>query len=1540
MSSRLFSAGQRDLLDQLLDAEGLSGEPDRIPRRGGDRGVAPLSLAQERIWFFEQMWPGSALYVMAGALRIRGALDQDVLRRSVLALVARHEALRTGFVATDGVPSQRIYPAAELQLSVPVQEVDAAGHATVAEQVARLAGLGFDLRRPPLLRALLLRLTGAAEPEWVLVLSLHHIVADGWSLGVLLDELGTSYAALATGSTPRLPELTVQYPDFASWQRSWLGGTELDGQLAYWRERLAGFAPVDLVPEAHTGANPVSGDQLPVDLPGDLVARLRAVGSAANCTLYMVLLAAFAVFLGRWGRTDDVVVGAPVAGRDRTELEGLVGFFVNTLPIRVAVPRERSFADLLGDVRTGCLDGYRNQHVPFDRVVAELHPDRSPLGRSPLVRQLLVLHNTPPGAMRVPGLDIELLPVHTRTAKFELELELAPTEDGGLSGWLEFATGVFGRDTAGWLTDGLRVVLEAVAADQETAVGELPVLTADGYRQVVHELPVTESEPVTTPTVPAWFVRTAAAQPEHPAVLLDGEPHGLSYAQLEQASFALATALHARGIGVESRVGVCFERGSALIVALLGVLRAGAAFVPMEPSYPDDRLRQLAQDSELRLVLCDPADTDRLADLEVETLGFADPGAPAWQQQGGGQIYAGVRPGQANAAYVLFTSGSTGRPKGAANTHGALTNRLSWMYHEHRMDATHRVLQKTPIGFDVSIWELLLPLVSGATLVFAVPDGHRNPEYLHDLIDRQRITICHFVPSMLSTFVQAARAQRHPSLRTVVCSGEELPASLADQVGERYPQVELHNLYGPTEAAIDVSAQRVDPADALPPSIGRPARGVRLYVLDGEMRPQPVGIPGQLHIGGVQLARGYVGRPGLTAERFVPNPFEPGLRLYATGDLARWRPDGDLEFLGRLDGQLKIRGNRVEPAEIEHLLREHPAVTDAMVLAGTATADTVELIAYLTLASAEAATGLRADQVRRWQTVFDQTYLDAARPEQSVDPTFDIRGWNSSYTNQPIPAAEMAEWVDGIVHRALECPHERIVEIGAGTGMLLFRLAGHCVEYLATDVSEESIARLAAHRHLLGGDADRVRLSRQAAEDFTGIPDRAADLVLINSVVQYFPDADYLVRVLDGAVAAVRDGGSVLVGDVRCLPTQRAFRTAVELSRKPTDTPVVELRQAVDGQLAREEELVIDPALFAAYGARQPRVSSVAVLPKLGERDNELNAFRYDVLVTVGEPVSAVDYQNVPWAGRDRLRDQLAELPSAGLWVTGIPDPRIHPHVRAAELLDTPGVAAGTAGELRDAVLAEQTPSQATPGQLVAEAAALGHHAVAVLAGATPGSFDLVVRASAVEPDWSGGGQQAPEAPCLAEFTNNPMRVAERSAVVAALRERVREALPDYMMPAHFVVLDAFPVGPTGKADRAALRRIEPARPALRGMYVAPRTATERAVTEIWADLLDLDRVGVNDDFFELGGHSLLATRVVARIEATLGARIGVADLLETSSPAGLAALVERRCAAQDHHAAHGDWLGAPARQAPIQRIDRSRFAVDPPAGRDGAAGS
>ncbi|MFI9275592.1 amino acid adenylation domain-containing protein [Kitasatospora sp. NPDC052896] len=932
----------RAALRQELLRRRLSGAVPAAPREDGVRraprgGPLPLSFAQRRLWILDQLQPGGTEYLMTAALRLTGELDRAALRTALDALVARHEVLRTRYPVVAGEPVQLI----EEPAPVPLVELDLSGPDRAGAE-ARLAALAtwdrtpVDLARGPVCSATLVRL---ADREHALLLTVHHIASDGWSEQLLLRQLTRSYEDAVAGRPAAVPETGPQYADYALWQRERLAGELLENQLGYWQQRLAGLAPLELPTDRpRPTVRDTAGDQVPLTVPAAVARRLAELARAQGATSFMALLAAHTVLLGRWSGQRDIAVGTPVAGRDRPEAQELVGLFLNTLVLRTDLSGAPSFAEVIRRVREGALEAYAHQDLPFEQLVDALVPERDP-SRNPLFATMVLWEDGSAGdAPRAAGgLLVEPLPVGEGSAKVELTVGVAEQPDGSLAGGVTYASALFDRSTAERFAAQLVRLLESAVEAPELPIDELEILPERELDLVLSEWNDT-ARPYPTGTLASLFEAQAARTPDAVAAVFEGAV--LSYAELDARAEHLARRLRARGVGPESVVGVCLHRGPDLVVALLGVVKAGGAYLPLDPEYPARRLALMLADSGARLVITDAELAPPLAGQAAEPVllgGTEDPPPRATAPAAGPD----------HPAYLIYTSGSTGTPKGVLVEHRAIVNRLHWMQQAYGLTAEDRVLQKTPYSFDVSAWEFFWPLTTGAALVLLRPGGHRDPAEIARVIAAERVSTVHFVPSMLRAFL-AHPLPVLPSLRRMLCSGEALTADLVEQVHARL-DCDLHNLYGPTEAAVDVTAIRCEPGR--PVTIGRPIANTRTYLVDRELRPVPVGVPGELLLGGVQLARGYLNRPGLTADRFVPSPFAAGPggdRLYRTGDLARWRPDGTIEYLGRLDHQVKIRGQRVELGEIEAALIEVPGVAAAAV-----TVHRQQLVAHLAPATAD-----------------------------------------------------------------------------------------------------------------------------------------------------------------------------------------------------------------------------------------------------------------------------------------------------------------------------------------------------------------------------------------------------------------------------------------------------------------------------------------------------------------------------------------------------------------------------------------------------------
>ncbi|NNB93287.1 amino acid adenylation domain-containing protein [Corallococcus exiguus] len=905
---------------------------------------APLSFAQERMWFLDKWSPGSAAFHMPTAVRLSGTVDTDALRRALALLVERHDTLRTTFQEREGGGAQVIASTGEVPLEVmdlqglPVTEREAEAQ----RRVVTLAQQPFSLEQGPLLRAVLMLL---GNGEQVLLVDQHHIVSDGWSMGVLVHELAVLYRACLEGQPSPLKPLPLQYADWAAWQKEWLQGAELERQLTYWKNRLNPNALLELPQDKPRPALMSSkGERQVMHLSPALTQALKALGQREGRTLFVTLLSAFNVLLSRYTGQDDIVVGTPIAGRPRAEVEGLIGLFVNMLALRSDLSGKPTFKELLNRVHESTLDAYAHQDIPFERLVDALKPERH-LSHSPIFQVMFVLQNAPMPTLEAPGLVMEAKPVDTGTTKYDLSLLLVDLPQG-LRVIAEYSTDLFERSTAERLLGHYLTLLEGIVAQPDLPISRLPLLPSAERQRVLKDWNDTAVTHPKDATLTSLIEAQVARTPD--AVALEFEGSHLTYRELDARANQLAHALRKHGVGPEVRVGLCVERSLEMVVGLLGTLKAGGAYVPLDPGYPQERLGWMLDDARPPVLLVQERLLARLPASDAKVVKL-DTG---WEETAREPTTAPAPTATPDSlAYIIFTSGSTGRPKGAMNAHGPVVNRLLWMQSAYRLTPQDVVLQKTPFSFDVSVWEFFWPLMTGAKLVVAKPGGHQDPGYLKSLIASASVTTLHFVPSMLQAFLDEPGVAECTSLKRVVCSGEALPLELKELCLRTLPGAGLHNLYGPTEAAVDVTfhaCQANDGRRSVP--IGRPVDNTRICILDAEFQPVPQGAAGELYIGGVQVGRGYLARPSLTAERFIPDPYAtvPGARMYRTGDVARWLPDGEIEYLGRADFQVKIRGLRIELGEIESSLEKHPTVRQAVVLAREDRPGQKRLVAYVT----------------------------------------------------------------------------------------------------------------------------------------------------------------------------------------------------------------------------------------------------------------------------------------------------------------------------------------------------------------------------------------------------------------------------------------------------------------------------------------------------------------------------------------------------------------------------------------------------------------
>ncbi|MBB5932067.1 non-ribosomal peptide synthetase [Streptomyces echinatus] len=1433
--------------------------PPLLPRPRPER--LPLSYAQQRLWFIHRFEGPSATYNVNLVLRMRGELDAAALRRAVHDVVVRHESLRTVFGEADGQPYQRIVEPAVVEVPWEESEVTEAELPGVLREAARRP---FDLAAEIPVRSWLLR-TG--EREAVFLIGAHHIAADGWSALPLAEDLTTAYEARRAGRAPEWEPLPVQYADYTLWQRELLGDSDTPGslyrrQLDYWTTQLADL-PETVTPPADRPRPAVAsyaGDLVPLTLDAQLTDGVRRLARETGATVSMVLQAALAALLTRLGAGTDVPIGSPIAGRTDEVLGRLVGFFVNTWVLRADTSGDPTFAELVGRVRECSLAAYDHQDIPFEHLVEKLNPARSP-AHHPLFQVCLALQNNARPEFHLAGLTVTEEPFSPGTSRFDLFISVTERDEDGaparIEGFAEYATELFDAATVGTLLDRWLHLLRQVVAAPQTPIGSVGVLAEHERTALSGWGGRGRDARFEAGTLHERFAATAAATPDATALVSADGTLAWTYAELDRWANRLAHYFRARGARPDSRVALVLERSPLLVAAVLGVLKTGAAYVPVDPTYPPERIDFLLSD-------LDPAVTvdESLAGEDLDALPDSPP-APHGT-------------GEHSVAYVMYTSGSTGRPKGVEVTHRNVTDLAvdgSFVTGAHR-----RVLLHSPHTFDASTYEMWVPLLGGGTAVVARA-GRPDTAELARVITEREIT-----GLWLTAGLFAVMAEQHAAcfrdVREVWAGGDVLSPTAVRAVLDACPGITVVNGYGPTETTTFASRHRVasaaECADPLP--IGTPMDGSRLLVLDDRLRPVPPGVVGELYIGGDGVARGYAGRPDLTATRFVPDPSgRPGARAYRTGDLVRWNAAGHLQYIGRSDDQFKLRGFRVEPGELETVLREEDGVANAVVAVRQDRQGERRMVAYV-VPDGSASTGRdAADQVGEWREIYDTMYGGTEVGTDGVGE--DFTGWNSSYTGRPIPLPQMRDWREAVLRRVRSLRPRRVLEVGVGSGLLLGPLAPEAEEYWGTDFSAPVVERLRAQTGADPRLSDKVTLRCQPADDAEGLPAGYFDTVILNSVVQYFPDAGYLTRVLDLAMERLAPGGRVVLGDIRNHRTLRTFAAAVHRCRQPDDGPAA-VQAAVERAVLGEKELVVDPGFFTRWAEARPDAVAADIRLKQGTHHNELTRHRYEVVLhkAPAKPLDLGDLPEAAWGAEVReVADLEAALARHGgrLRLTRVPNSRL-------------------AGEAAEWGAPAELGGTLDPAELEEWGARRGLAVYCTWSAQAGDCFD-----AAVVPDVDAvclDGLYRPVGAPSGRPTNVPAVSRRVSRLPSVLRERLAGRLPEFMMPADIVVLDRLPLTENGKVDRAAL----PEPDAGGGDHRAPRTPREEELAALFAEVLGLDRIGIDDDFFAFGGHSLRLTRLVWRIHEKLGVDVPIRTVFQYPTVAALAAQLSADTEADD----------------------------------------
>ena len=1442
--------------------------PTVFPRRD----VSPTTESQREIFHSLMMGDeANCSYNESNVIRFDGALDTAALRAALLDLVVRHPALRSTF---SGDGQQQIFHTAPRELEIAEHDFAALTAdarelhwSLVREDEARRP---FDLVKGPLLRLQLARLS---TDRHELLFTAHHLVCDGWSFGMILMELAQADNARKADRLPMLPP-TMSFADYARLEVSNRDSAERAAAESFWVAKFSAGAPVLELPtdrprpqlKTHAGAMEA------ITLESDRYARLKKASPKLGGTLFATLLGTFATLLHRLTGQEDLVIGVPAAGQTSVGRDELVGHCLNFLPLRLNAAAERPFRSFAAEVKEQVLEAYDYQDYTFGSLLKKLTLPRD-TSRLPLVTVMFNIDRSGVDQIAFDGLSFDVETNPKRHVNFDLFFNLVQTDERMIVE-CEYNTDLHDAATIRRWLGCFEQLIESTIEDGDATLQALPILPPDESARILGEWNATARDYPASATLPCLVSHVATRVPDKAAVRCGDLV--LTYSQLEQRSNAIAARLQTAGVKRGDLVGIHLERSTEMVAGLLAILKCGAAYVPMDPSFPAERLAFMVEDAHMPVILSQTSLHRELpSSLAVVLLTDEIPGEASG--------YTPVETDAEDIAYVIFTSGSTGRPKGVRIPHRAVVNFLNSMRRDPGLTPDDVLLAVTTLSFDIAGLEIFLPLSTGAETVIATREATIDGNRLAETIEQRGITVLQATPSTWRLLLEAGWSGK-PDFKALV-GGEAVPRDLVNRLAPLCG--EIWNVYGPTETTIWSTTTRVFAGEG-PVLIGRPIDNTQVYIVNNAMRPQPVGIAGELLIGGDGLAQGYHERPDLTADRFIRTALQEG-RLYRTGDLARWLPDGSIECLGRMDHQVKVRGFRIELGDIETHLASHPAVSQAV-----AHVHEGRLVAYVRPGSQD-----HGDGTDLWQDQWDLLYKSAI--DQSGGGKLDrldsvIAGWAGATDIDD----QVVEWIDMTADRLRKYRPRRIFEIGCGTGQILSRFATETECYWAADISEVAIEALKKETHY-----PHVKLFHRPADDFSDIPEHYFDTVVINSVAQYFPDADYLARVLQGAARTLKPGGRIFLGDIQGNSLLAAHHAEILRERAPDGTTCRQLREKIAQRLARETELSLDPAWFDRVDI--PGLSHVEIQLRRGRMANETTTYHYDVILHVGEKPQlqlVTKWRQWERLNLEQLEAILAEGPDE-VAIAGIPDMRLNSplgFLRALEHSPEHGPLPFAPGAPGNALSAEA---------LFAVAESNGYQAhVRWRGNGTAGLIDAIFLPLGSEalPLWPIQSTPSP----LANIPHHDKASAPGDGLPAALRKHLADKLPDYMVPTTFVLLDAFPLTPNGKVDRGALPAPgDPVESSGREL-AAPTNETERQLVEIWKQVLGLREIGTGDDIFELGGDSILIFQI-----STRATRAGLA-----LTPAQVFRHRNIAAIATDLNAAPEPAAAAPS----IQRVNRDAY--------------
>lgn len=1500
---------KKELLKSILNGKVKSeksnnvGSSDTICRTYHKK--APLSFAQSRMWFLHQLAQGEDAYNMHSVLKLTGDLNQQALAYSLLKIVERHEILRTNFqISESGEPIQVVRE--EFNHNIDIEDMTGCSEEVIYQYILKEIKKPFDLEHDLLIRAKIIK---QAENYNYLIVVMHHIVSDGWSFGILSRELMQYYSRYLDKDYYTEP-LDIQYIDYTYWQQQYLSNARMERQVKFWKDKLANL-PEALefkIKSQHALSKLNVAEKYVCFIESKRLEGIKNLCKKNGVTLYMALLSAYVILLNKYSLQEDFIIGTPVANRRKKELNDLIGFFVNTLPIRIKLNTQITFHEFLQEVRKATVDAFSNQDIPFEYIVKEVIGERYS-EQVPIIQTMFVLQNTHNVNVSFPNVTVEAESMDNAIAKFDLLLTVIEM-DQGLRVSFEYKKDIFTSDLISSIADKYLQILDDILANEHTLVinlanSEEAIVNKDSLFDLVEHFQAKH-------IIERFYemVETNGSK-----IAVNWKEEDITYEELNKRSNQLSRYIDRFYEQEDGFIGLCMERSIDMIISILAILKSKCAYVPLDPDSPQDRLNFIVKDANLQLLIGHREHMEKInLSEDIHIIDVCEERKEIMKQMDTNKI---VHRLPQTSAYMIYTSGSTGNPKGVIVSDYNVLRLFSHtdnLYHFGNEDVWTMFHS---VAFDFSVWEIWGALLYGGELVVVPYNTSRSPESFMRLLMDKKVTVLNQTPSAFLQLLQCNGIYDKDTvdkikLKYVIFGGEALDFGILKPWMEVYGDTSplLVNMYGITETTVHVTYEVLNKQKVYHANqslIGYPIKDLKIYILNQYMRMVPGGVVGEMYVGGAGVSKGYWNRQTLNEERFIQNPFllENDL-LYKTGDLACKHINGDLEYIGRNDEQVKIKGFRMELNEIKEQINKNPLVKDNIVVLDKIKED-ARIISYLILdsqAKSEIINELlkKDDYNLETEEVFDHNYSQTNNLE---DEKFNIIGWNNSYNNQQISEAEMREWLESICHKLYELHMHSVLEIGVGTGMILYKIAPKVKYYVGLDISKEAIEynNRIIEKHQM--DYENVKLLHTSVENLEDKIKKNFDTVIINSVAQYFPDVSYFEKTLHACIERIQEQGQIIIGDVRSYDRLTMYYLSIELSHMDENESIATLRKNLDTRKENEKELIFSQNYFKELQKRIPEIACVTTTPKHGHINNELSKYRYDVVLSIHKQkdsfpalkdtkkVEKVDWLQVK-NNVSLLKEVIGQFKGEVLHITNIPDERVELEARFLQQMDS--VLENTTIKTYKKLLDYQKNQGLTYRDIqeLTELAKNMEYCVHISMDHVVGCLDIILYKHHIQKETVVTYLND----CYSydinkERITEPLKYKVQYKAVENIKDFLKNKLPYYMIPNEFVLIDRIPLTINGKTDYTLLPKPKLFHNTLLNDGDVCEESIIQEVSKVWKNLLHVEEVTEDDNFFQLGGHSLLATNLIFSLNDIYGVRIPLKYLFEEPTIKGISKYIQ-----------------------------------------------